>query len=174
MKRIIFLLAFFVVTALAADAAPPKRFVYASKFLEANQMLEERLWIQSINAWIDLLVENPNNANLNYKIGYCYLQTANSKLEALQYLEAACDRRFSKNYDPYDPVEKRAPVQALFYLGRAQALNLKIDDAIATFEKLQKELGKKHLMYIDATRELEMCQEAKKQMANPKTTPSQT
>jgi len=168
MKRIILLLAFFVVTASAADAAPPKRFVYASKFLEANQMLEERLWIQSINAWIDLLVENPNNANLNYKIGYCYLQTANSKLEALQYLEAACDRRFSRNYDPYDPVEKRAPVQALFYLGRAQALNLKIDDAIATFERLQKELGKKHLMYIDATRELEMCQEAKKQMANPK------
>jgi tetratricopeptide (TPR) repeat protein len=168
MKRIFLLLAFLVITAAALDAAPPKRFVFASKFLEANQMLEERLWIQSINAWIDLLVENPNNANLNYKIGYCYLQTANSKLEALQYLEAACDRRFSRNYDPYDPVEKRAPVQALYYLGRAQALNLKIDDAIATFEKLQKELGKKHLMYIDATRELEMCQEAKKQMANPK------
>jgi len=168
MKRILLLLVFAVVTTTVFSAAPPKRFVFASKFLEANQMLEERLWIQSINAWIDLLVENPNNANINYKIGYCYLQTANSKLEALQYLEAACDRRFSKSYDPYDPVEKRAPVQALFYLGRAQALNLKIDDAIATFQKLQKQLGKKHLMYIDATRELEMCMEAKSQIANPK------
>jgi hypothetical protein len=168
MKRILLLLVFAVVTSSVFSAAPPKRFVFAAKFLEANQMLEERLWIQSINAWIDLLVENPNNANLNYKIGYCYLQTANSKLEALQYLEAACDKRFSKSYDQYDPLEKRAPVQALFYLGRAQALNLKIDDAIATFQKLQKQLGKKHLMYIDATRELEMCQEAKSQMANPK------
>jgi Tol biopolymer transport system component len=168
MKRIILLALICAVTTSVFSAAPPKRFVFAAKFLEANQMLEERLWIQSINAWIDLLVENPNNANINYKIGYCYLQTANSKLEALQYLEAACDKRFSKSYDPYDPVEKRAPVQALFYLGRAQALNLKIDDAIATFQKLQKQLGKKHLMYIDATRELEMCQEAKSQMANPK------
>jgi hypothetical protein len=168
MKRILLLLVFAVVTSTVFSAAPPKRFVFASKFLEANQMLEERLWIQSINAWIDLLVENPNNANINYKIGYCYLQTANSKLEALQYLEAACDKRFSKSYDPYDPVEKRAPVQALFYLGRAQALNLKIDDAIATFQKLQKQLGKKHLMYIDATRELEMCMEAKSQMENPR------
>jgi Tol biopolymer transport system component len=168
MKRILLLIVFSVVTASVFSAAPPKRFVFAAKFLEANQMLEERLWIQSINAWIDLLVENPNNANINYKIGYCYLQTANSKLEALQYLEAACDKRFSKSYDPYDPVEKRAPVQALFYLGRAQALNLKIDDAIASFQKLQKQLGKKHLMYIDATRELEMCLEAKAQMANPK------
>ncbi len=168
MKRILLLLVFAVVTTTVFSAAPPKRFVFASKFLEANQMLEERLWIQSINAWIDLLVENPNNANINYKIGYCYLQTANSKLEALQYLEAACDKRFSKSYDPYDPVEKRAPVQALFYLGRAQALNLKVDDAIATFQKLQKQLGKKHLMYIDATRELEMCMEAKSQMENPR------
>jgi WD40-like Beta Propeller Repeat len=168
MKRIFLFSTLLVFSFTAIAAAPPKRFVFAAKFLEANQMLEERLWIQSINAWIDLLVENPNNANINYKIGYCYLQTANSKLEALQYLESACDKRFSKSYDPYDPVEKRAPVQALFYLGRAQALNLKIDDAIATFQKLQKQLGKKHLMYIDATRELEMCQEAKSQMANPK------
>jgi len=168
MKRIFLFAVFCATTVSVFSAAPPKRFVFASKFLEANQMLEERLWIQSINAWIDLLVENPKNANINYKIGYCYLQTANSKLEALQYLEAACERRFSKSYDPYDPVEKRAPVQALFYLGRAQALNLKIDEAIATFQKLQKQLGKKHLMYIDATRELEMCQEAKSQMANPK------
>lgn len=168
MKRLLLLTTLVVLTLATANAAPPKRFVFAAKFLEANQMLEERLWIQSINAWIDLLVENPNNANLNYKIGYCYLQTANSKLEALQYLEAACEKRFSKSYDPYDALEKRAPVQALFYLGRAQALNLKIDDAIATFQKLQKQLGKKHLMYIDATHELEMCQEAKSQIANPK------
>jgi uncharacterized protein HemY len=97
MKRILLLIVFSVVTASVFSAAPPKRFVFAAKFLEANQMLEERLWIQSINAWIDLLVENPNNANINYKIGYCYLQTANSKLEALQYLEAACDKRFSKS-----------------------------------------------------------------------------
>lgn len=168
MKRLLLIITLAVLTLATANAAPPKRFVFAAKFLEANQMLEERLWIQSINAWIDLLVENPNNANLNYKIGYCYLQTANSKLEALQYLEAACEKRFSKSYDPYDAVEKRAPIQALFYLGRAQALNLKIDAAIATFQKLQKQLGKKHLMYIDATRELEMCQEAKLQIANPK------
>jgi hypothetical protein len=168
MNRLFLLIVGLLIIAQQSVAAPPKRMVFAAKFLEANQMLEERLWIQSINAWIDLLVENPNNANINYKIGYCYLQTANSKLEALQYLEAACDKRFSKSYDQYDPIEKRAPVQALFYLGRAQALNLKIDDAIETFKKLQKSLGKKHLMYIDATRELEMCQEAKSQMANPR------
>lgn len=130
--------------------------------------MEERLWTQSINTWREILENQPNNTNVNYKIGYCFLQTANSKLEALQYLEAASVKKFSKNYDEYDPTEKRAPVKTLFYLGRAQALNLQLDEAIASYEKLQKMLGKKHLMYSDATRELEMCQEAKVQMANPK------
>lgn len=153
-------------SALAADNPP--RFDFAAKFYEANQLMEEKLWTQSINNWKEILEVDPNNANVNYKIGYCYLQTANSKLDALQYLESAAARKFSKNYDEYDASEKRAPVKALFYLGRAQALNMQLDAAIESFEKLQKALGKKHLMYADATRELEMCQEAKTQMANPR------
>ncbi len=149
-------------------AETPPRFDFGAKFVEANRLMEERLWIQSINTWREILVDDPNNANVNYKIGYCFLQTANSKLDALQYLEAATVKKFSKNYDEYDPSEKRAPVKTLFYLGRAQALNLQLDAAIESFEKLQKQLGKKHLMYAEAQRELEMCQEAKTQMANPR------
>jgi len=96
------------------------------------------------------------------------LQTANSKTDALQYLEAACVKKFTKNYDPYDPKEKRAPIDALFYLGRAQILNLRLDEGIESLQKVQKGLGKKHLMYADATHELEMAEEAKRQMADPK------
>jgi len=169
MNRFFFglLLLFVAAQSFAADKPKP-RFDFSAKFIEANNLMEEKLWTQSINNWKEILEVDPNNANVNYKIGYCYLQTANSKLEALQYLEAACAKKFSKNYDEYDPSEKKAPVKVLFYLGRAQALNMQIDAAIETFEKLQKELGKKHLMYADAQRELETCQEAKTQMANPK------
>jgi|694.fasta_scaffold01608_29 hypothetical protein len=168
MKKSFFgLLLIFITTHVLAGENPP-RFDFAAKFREANQLMEEKLWTQSINNWKEILEVDPNNANVNYKIGYCYLQTANSKLDALQYLEAAASRKFSKNYDEFDPAEKKAPVRALFYLGRAQALNLQLDQAIESFEKLQKALGKKHLMYADATRELELCQEAKTQMANPR------
>jgi hypothetical protein len=141
---------------------------FGARFLEANTLMDEKLWSQSIENWLKLLEEDPNNANINYKIGYCYLQTANSKREALQYLEAASVKKYRNNYDANDASEKRAPVQALYYLGRAQALNLKLDDAISSFEKLQKELGPKHLMYADASRQLEMAREAKLQMASPK------
>ncbi len=151
-----------------AQAASMPRFEFTAKFFEANKLMEEKLWTQSISAWKEILEQDPNNANINYKLGYCLLQTPNAKVDALQYLEAACVRKFTRNYDPYDPSEKRAPVDALFYLGRAQALNLQLDNAIESFKKVQKTLGTKHVMYNDATRELEMAEEAKRQMANPK------
>lgn len=152
---------------LGAFIIPP-RFDFTAKFLEANKLMEEKLWTQSISTWREILENDPNNANINYKIGYCLLQTANTKTDALQYLEVASVKKFTNNYDPYDPNEKRAPIDALFYLGRAQALNLQLDAAIESFEKVKKGLGKKHVMYADAERELEMAQEAKRQMANPK------
>lgn len=151
-----------------ATVVNPPRFDYGAKFVEANRLMEERLWTQSINAWKEILEQDPNNMNVNYKIGYCYLQTANSKKEALQYLEAASVKKFSKNYDEYDPSEKKAPVKTLFFLGRAQSLNGQLDAAIESYEKLQKSLGKKHLMFADAQHEKDMCIEAKTQMANPR------
>lgn len=160
---------FFVLSDSTFAQAPPiSKREFVPKFYEANRLMEEKLWLQSISTWKEILEIDPNNANLNYKMGYCFLQTANSKLEALQYLEASAVKKFSKNYDPYDPKETKAPVEALFYLGRAQALNLQLDNAIDSFEKLKKMLGKKHIRYAEAERELEMAEEAKRQMANPK------
>lgn len=153
---------------VSSTTTSPPRFDFTSKFVEANRLMEEKLWTQSINTWREILENDPNNANINYKIGYCLLQTANSKVDALQYLEAASVKKFSKNYDPYDPNEKRAPIAAMFYLARAQTLNLQLDAAIESYQKVQKALGKKHIMYAEATRELEMAEEAKRQMANPK------
>lgn len=152
---------------LSSFISPTPRFDYTAKFLEANKLMEEKLWTQSISAWKEILEYDPNNANINYKLGYCLLQSPNSKNDALQYLEAATVKKFTKNYDPYDPKEKRAPVDALYYLGKAQALNLQLDNAIESFKKLQSSLNKKHALHSLAARELEMAEEAKRQMANP-------
>jgi Tol biopolymer transport system component len=152
---------------LSSFISPTPRFDFTAKFLEANKLMEEKLWTQSINAWREILANDPNNANINYKLGYCLLQSANSKSDALQYLETASAKKFTKNYDPYDSKEKRAPVDVLFYLGKAQALNLQLDNAAESFKKLQSSLNKKHFLHNEAVRELEMVAEAKRQMANP-------
>jgi len=168
-KAGLFLTALGILTLFASFVARPiGRSEFGSKFIEANRLMEERLWNQAIKEWRGLLEVDPNNANVNYKMGYSLLQTSTAKAEALTFLEAATSKKVAKNYDAFDPMEKRAPVDALFYLGMAQHLNYQLEEAINSFEKLKKTINKKHLLYAKADRQIEMCEEAKRQVANPK------
>lgn len=141
---------------------------YNSKFLEANQLMEEKLWDQSIDIWQEIYQTGyETNANVNYKIGYCYLQSANDKLKALPFLEFAAKQKVNGNYDPYDPKEKAVPVESKFYLGVVYHLDYQMDNAISEYDKLLKILPKKHRLYNLAERQIAMCNNAKYQVANP-------
>jgi len=141
---------------------------FNAKFFEANQLIEEKLWNSSIEIWKEILLGDPYNANVNYKIGYCYLQTSNEKLKALPHLKTATTNGVSLDYVPYEPAENRAPVEALFYLGRVFHLNYQMDEAIKSYNDLISMLPEKHFLRSDAKRQIEMCEEAKKQVADPK------
>jgi tetratricopeptide (TPR) repeat protein len=166
MKYTLFCLALMVVLPRTLASGPPRDF--GAKFLEANQLMEEKFWNQAVKQWKELLEDAPDNLNVNYKLGYSLLQTVNSKGEALRYLETAVSKKTSKNYDPFDPAEKRAPAEAWFYLGRAQHLSYKLDDAIASYEKYQGMVSKKNRMHALAQHEIECCEEAKRQIQRPK------
>ena len=141
---------------------------FNSKFRDATKLMNEKLWNKSIRIWQELNDAEPNNNNVQYKLGYAYLQTANDKLKALPYLEAAIKGKLTKNYDPYDASESGIPLDAMYYLGRAYHLDFDTDEAINTYEKLLSDIPKKHRLKESAIRQIEMCQEAKKQKKNPK------
>lgn len=170
MKRIVsFSLLLFTVMMSFATSIPPKdRGDFTQRFYEANKLMEENLWVQAIKEWQRILEDDPNNGNVNYKLGYSYLQTATNKKEALSYLEVAVAKKVSKNYDPFDPMERKAPVDALYYLAVAQHLNYQLDAATESFTKLKKTLSKKHRLTALAEQGLAQCEEARRQMANPK------
>ncbi len=48
-------------------------------FAEANLLMEEGYYNQALSLWLQLSQEDPSNANLNYKVGYCYLKSSNDK-----------------------------------------------------------------------------------------------
>ncbi len=48
----------------------------------------------AVPIYLKLLEQDPGNANLNYKIGVCYLSIPGKKREAVSYLEEAVKRRF--------------------------------------------------------------------------------
>lgn len=141
---------------------------FNDKFFEANQLMEEKLWNSAIEIWDELIQNDPYNANVNYKIGYCYLQTSNQKLKALPFLKTANSEEIYLGYDPYDPSETRPPAESLYYLGRAYHLNYEMDKAIDSYNLLISKLPEKHRLVGMSKRQIEMCEEAKKQVASPK------
>jgi tetratricopeptide (TPR) repeat protein len=148
---------------------------FREDFTEANLLMDEGYYNQALELWRQLYNEDPSNANLNYKIGMCYLRSVNEKDEALQYLEFAEKSRTSDyssfkpaDYDPYDSRERNAPQETSFYIAEAYLLNYELDKAQLGFMTASDNLGKKHNLYEASTRGLEVTKNAKKQLAHPR------
>ena len=82
----------------------------------------------------------PDNNNIKYKIGNCYLNIRDEKAKAIGYLEKAV-LNSSIESKPNLLKEKRAPLDAYFSLARAYMINNELDKAISTLEVFQRLIG---------------------------------
>jgi hypothetical protein len=111
-----------------------------------------------------ILLETPDNLNIKYKIGTCYLNIPGEKEKSVPYLEAAVlDASYDSKTTSYK--EKRAPLDAYFSLGKAYMINNDLEKGLSTletFRKLAKETedkgGMKNLDFID--QQIKACNEA--------------
>jgi len=111
-----------------------------------------------------LLLDRPDNFNIQYKIGTSYLNIPGEKEKAIPYLESAV------KHSAYDARinsfrEKRAPLDAYFFLAKAYMINNELDKALATFNKFktlatdtEQKGGMKNLTYID--QQIQACNNA--------------
>jgi hypothetical protein len=111
-----------------------------------------------------LLLDKPDNYNIQYKIGTCYLNIPGEKDKAIPYLESAV------KHSSYDAKinrvkEKRAPLDAYFFLAKAYMINNELEKAMNTFETFKKlaaetegKGGMKNQTYID--QQIEACKNA--------------
>ena len=146
------------------------------KFEEANKLMEEKFYNQAADIWKGLVETQPENANLNYKLGYSYFNSYNQGDKALPYLEKAAQLRNSASYggfnssgyDPFDPKETNAPVEVDYYLGKAYHMNGDLDKADLQYQKFIDETDDKHLLYAQAKRGKEQTANARELMKTPK------
>ncbi len=141
---------------------------FIAAFNEANKLMEEKFWVKAVQEWREVLAMDPGNMNVNYKLGYCLLQTETEKTQALKYLEIASMARFNSGYDAYDPREKNAPLETLYYLAIAQHLNLQFDKSTESLLKLKETASKNHKLVSAIDYALATNVEAKKQMESPR------
>ena len=118
-----------------------------------------------------LILERPDNFNILYKIGVCYLNIPGEKDKAIPYLEKAVkNASFDAKITSYK--EKRAPLDSYFFLAKSYMINNQLDRALETlesFKKLavetEKKGGMKNLAYID--QEIQACKNAMNSQETP-------
>jgi outer membrane protein OmpA-like peptidoglycan-associated protein/tetratricopeptide (TPR) repeat protein len=107
--------------------------------------------------------EEKNNANLNYRIGVCYLKGYNDlseKVKAIQYLEKAVTS-VSKDYKEGRISETNAPEDAYIYLGDSYLLANKLDDAIKAYNDFKTVSGTDDQYFLKIVdRKIETCKSA--------------
>jgi hypothetical protein len=118
-----------------------------------------------------LLLESPDNLNIKYKIGTCYLNIPGEKEKSIPYLEEAV-KNASYDAKPESFKELKAPLDAYFSLAKAYMINYELEkglNTLLTFKKLAEETkskgGMKNLEFID--QQILACQNAIEFKANP-------
>ena len=138
---------------------------FSELFIEAGYHVEFKNYEMAVAVYLKLETRKKNNANIQYKIGLCYLEMGTEAEKAIPYLKQAI-KSISRNYDDLAYIEKKAPVKAYFDLGRAYHLTDKPDKAIEYYELYAGNLNKKHFMQEEVARHIAICNYAKLQMEN--------
>lgn len=169
------LFAFGILSAGSPLAAQSDNATFAAKFEEGSKLMEEKFFNEAATIWADLVATQPDNANLNYKLGVSYYNSYNQKAKALPYLQKASDLRKgdfgnfnTAGYDPFDPRETNAPIEVIYYLGRSYHLAGDLDKADSNYQKFLTECGENHELRQQAVRGKEQTANARVLMADPK------
>ena len=140
---------------------PKKKFAKAENyFLDSN-------YAQAIPLYLELIETDKENANLNFRLGMCYLSSPFEYKKSITYLEKA-SADVSVKYKEGVFKERHAPVVSILYLADAYHLNYRFDEAIVKYELF--------LAYIDESdkatikmvkRKITMCKTAKELITTP-------
>jgi tetratricopeptide (TPR) repeat protein len=161
--QLISLAGFSFVSSAQSNAEKRKTFTEAESFSLFDQSeLANPLY---------LLLDKPDNYNIQYKIGTCYLRIDGEKEKAIPFLESAV-KHASYDAKVTSFREKRAPLDAYFFLGKAYMINNQLDKALSTFEVFKKITGEvkekesmRNASYIDQL--IEACKTARSYQDKP-------
>jgi outer membrane protein OmpA-like peptidoglycan-associated protein/tetratricopeptide (TPR) repeat protein len=130
-------------------------------FFIAENYVENENFEGAINLYHRILEEKPNNAEINFKLGFCYLNSVDQKDKAIEYIEKSVNatnkkrKRQASTYNIYK-----------YYLARAYQANYKFDEAVNHYIEL-KELSTNKQLHQIIEKELERCSEGRKLMDSP-------
>jgi hypothetical protein len=137
------------------------------QFLEAEFFFMNEDYSDAIGSYLQLYEKLPENANLAYRIGVCYLNISGKKNLSVAYLESA-SKNISAKVKEGSITQLAAPYDALYELATAYRINYMFDKAKETFGKYSMTLlpdDRENREFI--AHEIEICGRAKELIAKP-------
>jgi hypothetical protein len=121
---------------LSLNSYPQGEEKMKNVFVEAESYFLFEEYKDALPLYQRILSVDPENFNINYKIGMCYLNDIFQVQKSLPYLEkavtgisAACKTTSYK--------EKQAPPESFYYLGNAYRANNRLNDAIEAYQQFK-------------------------------------
>ena len=170
MKKIFILICVFIFTTAIGYSQIEGRS-YGKAFREQFQKANELMDLENYDATLPILLQldslYPDNSNLNFKIGMCFYNLPASKDLSIPYFQKAA-QNVTLNYNE-DFNEKRAPVYALYLLGKMYQLTYKLKEAIAAYKDYKGYLSpdRNFDVIADVEHQIETCYNAMKLLKNP-------
>ncbi len=114
---------------------------------EADGYYQGREFEEALPLFLQLERKGISSANVNYKIGMCYIEIPGKRLQSIPYLEAASEYTTSNYVSSIET--KAAPLDAFLNLARAYKLNNEFNDAYRVLSYYKDSLREDEHQLVD-------------------------
>jgi Periplasmic component of the Tol biopolymer transport system len=135
------------------------KFNEKETFTEAESYFLYEEYADALPLYVKLKDQIPDNYNLSYKIGRCYLNLPYEKQKSIAFLEDAVKYNSGKP-GVTSLRELRAPSDALFYLGDAYRVNNQLEKAIQAYQRFKEKASNKTYDLELVDHQIKSCQRA--------------
>lgn len=142
---------------------------FKNKFSDADYYFLFEDYSKALKIYLELYDSDKTNANINYLIGLCYVQSVKDKekIKAIPFLEYA-SKNINPKYVEGKYKETKAPIYSLYYLAFAYKLNNQFEKAIESYRAYISYLNPKDREEMhNALKEIEACTYAMKLIQVP-------
>jgi len=152
---------------IAISVFPQENRKLQDTFLDAEYFFMNEDYSDAINYYLALYEDYPDNSNIAFRIGVCYLNMPGTKDLSLKYLEAAA-KNMSAKHKEGTLNQTAAPYDALYELAKAYRINYNFDRAKEIYQQYRATLlpnDKENIDFID--HEIKVCDMAKSLINKP-------
>ena len=149
-----------VCTPYSLNASPKKQKIADKRRYQlAERFLENGNYSKAAGIYRELLEQSSRNADLNFKLGVCYLNIVSEKGKAVAYLEKSIQYTNSKN---------NVSMDVYYNLAKAYHTNYQFREALRVYKDLLQIISPQNTSFRnEIQREIKMCKNGLELVKNP-------